>query len=89
MNTMLHEILPRNVFKMRIFTFKALKSPGNSVNGFPHGSAGKESTCNAGDLGSITGLGKSPGEGKGCLLQYSGLENAMDSIVHAVAKSRT
>ena len=37
MNTMLHEILPRNVFKMRIFTFKALKSPGNSVNGFPHG----------------------------------------------------
>ena len=52
-------------------------------------SAGKESACNAGDLGSIPGLGRSPGEGKGCSLQYSGLENAMDSIVHGVAKSQT
>ena len=41
--------------------------------GFPCGSAGKESTCNAGDLGSIPGLGRSPGEGKGYPLQYSGL----------------
>ena len=41
MNTMLYEILSWNVFKMRIFTFKTLKSPGNSVNGFPRGSAGR------------------------------------------------
>ena len=47
--------------------------------GFPCGLAGKQSTCNAGDLGSIPGLGRSPGEGKGYLLQYSGLENSMDS----------
>ena len=48
--------------------------------------AGKESTCNAGDLGSIPGLGRSPGEGKGYPLQYSGLENSMDCIVDGVAK---
>jgi len=57
--------------------------------GFPCGSAGKESVHNAGDLGSIPGLGRSPGEGKGYLLQYSGLENSMDCIVHGVAKSHT
>ena len=96
--------------------------------GFPGGSAGKESTCNAGDLASIPGLGRSPGEGKGYPLQnswaflvvqlvknlpamretrvqslvwedplekgkyplqYSGLENSMDHIVHGVAKSQT
>ena len=44
--------------------------------GFPDSSAGKESSCNAGDLGSIPGLGRSPGEGKGYPLQYSGLENS-------------
>ena len=55
-----------------------------------HGSpAGKESSCNAGDLGSIPGLVRSPGEGKGYLLQCSGLKNPMDSIVHGVTKSRT
>ena len=54
--------------------------------GFPGGSAGKESACNAGVLGSIPGLGRSPGEGKGYPLQYSGLENSMDCIVHGVAK---
>ena len=48
--------------------------------GFPCGSAGKESACNAGDLGSIPGLGRSPREGKGYPLQYSGLENPMDSL---------
>jgi len=53
------------------------------------GSAGKESACNVGDLGSIPGLGRSPGEGKGHPLQCSGLENSMDHIVHGVAKSRT
>ena len=57
--------------------------------GFPCGSAGKEPTCNAGDLGSIPGLGKSPGKGKGYPVQYSGLENSMDYTVHGVTKSRT
>ena len=57
--------------------------------GFPCGSAGKESAHSAGDLGSIPGLGRSPGEGEGCPLQYSGLENPMDYIVHAVTKSWT
>ena len=46
-------------------------------------------TCSAGDQGWIPRLGRSPGEGKGYPLQYSGLENAMDYIVHGVAKSRT
>ena len=55
--------------------------------GFPCGSAGKESARNAGDLGSIPGLGRSPGEGKGYRLQYSGLENSTDCMVHGVAKS--
>ena len=57
--------------------------------GFPCGSAGKESACNAGDLGSILGLGRSIGEGKDCPLQYAGLENSMDCIVQGVAKSWT
>ena len=57
--------------------------------GFPGGSAGKESSCNAGDLGLMPGLGRSSGEGKGYPLQYSGLENSMDWIVHGVPKSRT
>ena len=48
--------------------------------GFPDGSAGKESTCNVGDLGLIPGLGRSPGEGKGCPLLYSGLEDSMDWV---------
>ena len=56
---------------------------------FPCSSAGKESTCNVGDLGSIPGLGRSPEEGKGYPLQYSGLENSMDFIVHGVAKNQT
>ena len=57
--------------------------------GFPCGSAGKESACNVGDLGSIPGLRRSPGEGIGYPLQYSDLENSMDCIIHGVAKSRT
>ena len=62
--------------------------------GFPGCSAGKESACNAGDLGSTPGLGRSPGEGNGDPLQYSCLENPMDrgalrAIVHGVAKSQT
>ena len=54
--------------------------------GFPCGSAGKEFTCNAGDLGSIPRLRRSPGERKGNSPQYSGLENPMNCIVHGVAK---
>ena len=57
------------------------------VEGFPWGSAGKQSACNAGDLGSIPGLGRAPGEGNGYPLQYSGPENSMDCIVHGVTKS--
>ena len=59
------------------------------LNSFPCGSAGKESACNAGDVGLIPGLGRSPGEGKGYPPQYSGLENSMDCTVHGVTKSRT
>ena len=62
--------------------------------GFPGGSDSKESACNAGDLGLIPGLGRSPGEGNGNPLQYSGLENPMDrdawkATVHGVTKSQT
>ena len=57
--------------------------------GFPGRSALKESACNEGDLGSISGLGRAPGEGKGYPLQYSGLENSMDCIFHGVTKSQT
>ena len=46
---------------------------------------GKESTCNVGDLSSVPGLGRSPGEGKGYPLQYYGLENSTDCLVHGVA----
>ena len=56
---------------------------------FPPSSVGKESTCNVEDLGLIPGLGRSPGEGKGYSLQYSGLKNSIDCIVHGVAKSQT
>ena len=58
-----------------------LSSPGSSD--------GKASARNAGDLGSIPVLGRSPGEENDCLLQYCGLENSMDCIVHGVAKSQT
>ena len=60
---------------------------------FPGSSAGKESACNVGDLGSVPGLGRSPGEEKGYPLQYSGLEDSMDigawqATVHGVSKSQ-
>ena len=54
--------------------------------GFPGGSNGKESTCNVGDLDLIPGLGRSPGEEKSYPLQYSGLENCMDCIVHGLQR---
>ena len=63
--------------------------PAPVLVGFPCGSAGKEYTRNAGDLGSIPGWGRSPGEGKGYPLQYSGMENSMHYIVHGVTKSWT
>ena len=64
------------------------------VWGFPGGSDGKEAAGGAGDLGSIPGWGRSPGEGNGYPLQYSGLEKPMDretwqATAHGVAKSRT
>ena len=60
-----------------------------TLRGFPDSSVGKESACSAGDLGSIPGLGRSPGEGRGHPHQYSGLENSMDCRVRGVAKSQT
>ena len=60
------------------------------ILGFPDSSVGKKkSACNAGDLCSVPGSGRSPGEGKGYLLQYSGLKNSKDCIVHGVPKSWT
>ena len=57
--------------------------------GFLGGSAGKECACNVGDLGSVPGLGRSPGEGNSYPLQFSGLENSIDYTVHGVTKSQT
>ena len=64
------------------------KATHSSILGLPCGSAGEESTCNAGDLGLIPGLGRSLGEGKGYPL-YSGLEKSMNYIVHGITKSLT
>ena len=61
----------------------------NTLLGVPCGSGGRESACKAGHLGSIPGLGRSPGEGKVYPLQYSGQKNSMDCIVHGVAESDT
>ena len=63
--------------------------PTSVFLGFFCGPGGKESACNGGDLDSTPGLGRSPGEGKVYSLQYFGLENSMDFIVHGVAKSQT
>ena len=75
----------------RTFVGKVMSLLFNMLSrlGFPCGSAGKESACNEGDLGSIPGLGRSPREGKGYPLQYSGLENYIGCVVHGVAKSWT
>ena len=67
---------------------KDILNEGNIIKGFPCGSTGKESACNAGDLSSIPGLERSPREEKGYPIQYSGLENSMDCIVHGVEKSQ-
>ena len=80
-------ILAKNFFG--ILTGKKQSLQGHFMRGFPCGSAGKESTHNAADLGSIPGLGRSPGEGKGYPLWYSGLENSIDCIIHRVTESDT
>ena len=56
---------------------------------FPGSSAGKESACNVGNLGSVPGLGRFPGKENGYPLQYSDLENSRDYIVHGIAESQT
>ena len=70
------------------------RAHSHAVQGFPGGSDGKESACNAGELGSIPGLGRSPGEGNGYPLQHSCLENSMDrgawqATDHGIAESDT
>jgi len=67
----------------------ATRSGWPDLQELPGGSAGEESACHVGDLGSIPGLGRSPGERNGYPLQYSGLENNMDCIVRGVAESDT
>ena len=74
---------------VRKFPWRRDRVPIPVFLGFPGGLEGKESTCKSEDMGSIPGLGRSPGEGIGYPLQYSVLENSVDCIVHGVAKSRT
>ena len=78
---------------MTAFRNRAFKEIINVKWDFAGGSGGKEFACNAGDLGSIPGLGRSPGEWNGYPLQYSCLENSMNrgawrAIAHMVAKSQ-
>ena len=75
-------------FYMLEVTIKEIWVPVD-LQTLPCGSAVKEFACNMGDLGLTSGLGRSPGEGKGYPLQYSGLENSMDYTVHGVTKSQT
>ena len=79
-----------NIFKVwtPFLVFFLAAPPTPVFLGFPDSSVGKESGCNVGGLGWIPGLGRPPEEGKGYLLQYSGLENSMDCIVHGVTESR-
>ena len=83
-----HTLFALNILQCYHYTSLKLKK------GFPGGSEVKASACNGGEVGSIPGLGRSPGEGNGNPLQYSCLENPMDggawwATVHGVAKSRT
>ena len=75
--------------RIRVFSNELAYQVHKILEGFPESSVGKESTCNAGDSGSIPGLGRLTGEGKGYPLQYSGLENSMDCVIHELTKSRT
>ncbi|CAI9179020.1 unnamed protein product [Rangifer tarandus platyrhynchus] len=85
------EVVPRARTSHVTGRFGGIKeTPNGHLSwGCPGGAAGKESARNAGDLGSVPGLGRSPGEGKGCPLQYSSRENCMDYVVYGIAKSRT
>ena len=74
---------------VRKICWRRNRLPTPVLLGFPRGSAGKESTCNVGDLGSIPGWEDSPGEGNDYSLQYSGLENSMDCRAYGVTKSQT
>ena len=80
---------PRFDSWVRKISWRRDRLPSPAFMGFPGGSDGKESACIAGHLGSIPGLGRSPGKGKGYPLQDSGVVNSMDWIVHGVAKSQT
>ena len=88
---MILETSPASQFRTQssLWSISRICTPGKTIalTILPSSSDGKESACNAGDLGSIPGLRRSPGEGKGYPLQYSGLENSMDSVVHGVAES--
>ena len=72
-----------------LIRFRRVRLPSPIFLGLLCGSAGKESACNEGDLGSTPGFGRSPGEGKGCPLQYSCLQNSMDHIGYGITKSWT
>ena len=72
--------LEKNLPVMQEIHQRRERPPTPVFLGFPCGSVSKESTCNVGHLGSTSGLGRSPGEGKGYLLQYSDLENSIDCI---------
>jgi len=86
---MVHVLLrPRFNSWVRMILWRRDRLPTPVFLGFPGGSAGKESACNAGDLSLIPGLGRSPGEGNSYPLQYSGLENFMDYVVHGFTKKQ-
>ena len=74
---------------VRKILWRRARLPTPVFLGFPDGLGGKESACSVGDVGLIPGLGRSPGKAKGYPLQYSGLKNSMNCIVHGVAKSWT
>ena len=81
--------IPQRFDLTQLWEFVSVCTGVCEYQGFPGSSAGRESTCSAGDPSSIPGLGRSPGERIGYPLQYSGLENSTDYIVHGVAKSWT
>ena len=92
--TTIKQILQQSQVPMNILLSITFKGYVYITPGFPSGSDGKESACNMGDLGLIPGLGRSPGEGNGYLLQYSGLENSMDrgtwlATFHSITQSQT
>ena len=87
----LHCILHPSIFESQVISRTTHTSPCYChlpvLGGFPGGSTGQESACNTGDLGSIPGLGRSPGEGNSYPLQYSGLENPTDYTVQGATES--